>query len=66
MAKEEKRKVIDHFSVNVDASTDEGGQIILSFVDLDTSEETMIHITDRATSKWIKKALKQAHDLAWN
>ena len=67
MGKELKKTVMmDHFSVNVDASTNDGGSIVMTFVDVDTNEEVMIVMTHETTCKWLRKALKQARDLAWN
>lgn len=66
MGKELKKKVMDHFTVNVDASTSDGGSIVMSLVDCDTNEEVMIIMTHETACKWLRKALKQAGDLAWN
>jgi hypothetical protein len=66
MAKESKRRDVNDYTVNVVSSTEDGGLVKLVFTNVngDSDEMIVIDIT-KDTSKYIRRALKQAYELAW-
>ena len=66
MAKESKKRNIDNYTVNVVSSTENGGLVKLVFTNIDGDADDMLVIDiTKDTSKYIRRALKQAYDLAW-
>lgn len=66
MAKESKRRDVNDYTVNVVSSTENGGLVKLVFTNIDGDADDMLVIDiTKETSKYIRRALKQAYDLAW-
>lgn len=65
MAKESKKINVDNYTVNVVSSTENGGLVKLVFSDMSGDYDMIIVDITKDTSKYIRKALKQAYELAW-